>query len=402
MLLLLVTSSIQGQPSSGGPVATMDSDTISVRSVGAVGDGKSDDTGAFMEAVRRAHSERKPVYVPRGLYRISKPIVLENASLIGPDAGAWPADTDAVPVIVPAHRDAPCVELKAGGSLKGICIRYEWDKEPEAGPPAVLVSGIGAWVSCVKIMYPWDGIVTDGVSNVGRLNLADVFIVSPRNIGVRVTGTWDVPALRNVEVWNAGPVARPLAKGIGFDLGKNDLIRLTDCFAFAMGTGFLLRDRIPGCKIEGGTWGVMTGCSTDYCGIGIEVRGENTVSVSGGTYWQHHQSLIVDGDKARVRVTGAELKSNGSPAVEVRDSDHVVITGCSLLRPMKEHTPPAAALIGGRTILQGNHIQSAGPGIAIGPKVRDAVINGNMLDVKGAEIEDKRAQPKTPPGSHVE
>lgn len=365
--------------------------SIDVRSLGAVGDGKTDDTAPFLKAVRLAGDQKKPIYVPRGVYRVGKTVVLENAALTGPDPGAWPADTDAIPALIPTHRDGPCIELKAGGSLKGICIRYEWDKEPEEGPPAVLVSGIGAWVSSVKLMYPWDGIMADGVSNIGRLNIADVFIVSPRNIGVRVTGTWDVPALRNIEVWNAGPVARPLEKGIGFDLGKNDLIRLTDCFAFAMGTGFLLRDKIPGCKIEGGTWGVMTGCSTDFCGVGINVQGDHTVSVTGGTYWQHHQSLIVDGDKARVRVNGAELKSNGSPAVDVRRSDHVVITGCSLLRTMEEHQAPAVTLTGGRTILQGNHIEAQGPGIVIGEKVRDLVMTGNLIAAKGAKVEDRRA-----------
>lgn len=374
-------------------IAHANPDSINVRSLGAKGDGKSDDTIAFMEAAAAARKERRTIYVPRGTYRIGKPIVLENAALHGPEPGAWPADTDATPVIIPTHRDGPCVELKAGGSLRGICIRYEWDKEPEAGPAAVLVSGIGAWVSSVKLMYPWDGIMADGVSNVGRLNIADVFIVSPRNIGVRVTGTWDVPALRNIEVWNAGPVPRGLEKGIGFDLGKNDLIRLTDCFAFAMNVGFLLRDKIPGCKIEGGTWGVMTGCSTDFCSIGIKVEGENTVSISGGTFWQHHNGLIVDGEKARVRLTGAEVKSNGAPAVTVQSADHVIVSGCSLLRPMKEHAGPVVEVMGGRAVLQGCHIEGHGAGIVIGAKAGEVVMNGNLTDTKEPKVEDRRAAP---------
>jgi len=365
-------------------------ESINVRSLGAAGDGRADDTGAFLTAIARASEEKKPVYVPRGVYRIGKPLVLQNTALCGPDGGAWNADTDALPVLVPTHRDGPCVELKAGGSLKGLCIRYEWDKEPEGGPPAVLVSGVGALISAVKIQYPWDGIMTDGVSNVGRLNISDVFIVAPRNIGVRVTGTWDVPALRNIEVWNLGPVPRPLEKGIGFDLGKNDLIRLTDCFVFAMGTGYLLRDKIPGCKIEGGTWGTMSGCAADYCPVAVRVEGEHTVSITGGSYWTHGPGLLVDGRRARVRLHGAEIKSNNGSAVEIRESDHVVVTGCSLLRPMEEYTPPAVMLIGGRIVLQGNHIESKSVGIVIGGKVRDVVLSGNLMDTKGAAIEDRR------------
>ncbi len=387
---LLVLGSILAAVASAS-IAHANPDSINVRSLGAKGDGKADDTAAFMEAAAAARKERRTVYVPRGVYRIAKPVVLENAALHGPEPGAWPADTDATPVIIPTHRDGPCVELKAGGSLRGVCIRYEWEKEPEAGPAAVIISGIGAWVSSVKLMYPWDGIMADGVSNVGRLNIADVFIVSPRNIGVRVTGTWDVPALRNIEVWNAGPVPRGLEKGIGFDLGKNDLIRLTDCFAFAMNVGFLLRDKIPGCKIEGGTWGVMTGCSTDFCSIGIKVEGENAVSISGGTFWQHHNGLIVDGEKARVRLTGAEVKSNGAPAVTVRSADHVIVSGCSLLRPMKEHAGPVVEVMGGRAVLQGCHIEGHGAGIVIGARAGEVVVNGNLTDTKGPKVEDRRA-----------
>jgi hypothetical protein len=380
-----------GQAGSGQEAAMGES--INVRALGAKGDGKADDTPAFEEAIRRAAAGQGAVFVPKGFYRLSKPLTLENIGMRGPDPGAWVADTDALPVLVPQQRDAPCIVMKAGASLKGICIRYDWEREPEAGPPAVLVTGIGAYLSQLKLMYPWDGIMADGENNIGRLNIADVFIVAPRNIGVRVTGTWDVPTVTNVEVWNLGPVPRALEKGIGFDLGKNDLIRMTDCFVFAMNIGFLLRDEIPGCKIRGGTWGVLTGCSTDYCSIGIEVRGENTVSVGGGTYWNHHQSLIVDGERARVRVAGAELKSNGAPAVEVRRADHTVISGCSLLRPMEKFQFPAVHLTGGRVTLTGCHLQSTTEGIVIERRIASALAQGNTIETAAGKAIINRAAP---------
>lgn len=370
LCLLLTAGSIQMAFSSSG---------INVRDCGARGDGKADDTVAFETAVRRGRSRRVPVFVPRGTYRLHRPIVLEDQVLTGPDAGAWCADTDALPVLVPQHRDAPGFILRAGASLQGICIRYDWKQEPESGPPAVRIQGIGAYLSRLKLMYPWDGILADGVSNIGRLNVENVFIVSPRNIGVRVTGTRDAPTLRNIEVWNAGPVPRPLARGIGFDLGKNDLIRLSDCFVFAMQTGFLLRDTIPGCRITGGTWGVLNGCATDFCSVGIAIQGEHTVSIAGGTFWNHHQGLIVEGSRARVRLSGVELKSNGAPAVEVRQADQVVVSGCSLLRTMEAHAGPAVRLQGGRTTLQGCHLQSVAEGIVIGAGVLSALVQGNTL-----------------------
>ncbi len=361
-------------------------DAVSVRDHGAIGDGVTDDTAAFEAAIDAAADMGGYVYVPSGEYRVTRPLTLEGIGMTGPAVGAWPADIDALPAILPMHHDGPAVHLLAGGSVQGLDITYDWQGgEPEDGPPAILISGIGCLVRDMRIRYAWDGILTDGMHNVGRLNIQDVFMVSVRNVGVRVTGTWDVPALRNIEVWNMGPVPRPLEQGIGFHLGKNDLIRVTDCFAFAMGTGFLIEDEIEGLEIEGGTWGVLTGCSTDYCPVGVHVRGGNTVSISGGTFWEHGQSLIVDGEEARVRLTGAELKSNGAPAVEVRAADHVVITGCSLIRNMEGYDAPAVVWSGGRLVLQGNMIEARGAGVVIEEGRGAGLIQGNLISCQDGQ-----------------
>jgi len=356
---------------------------VSVRDCGATGDGVADDTAAFQEAVARGVNDGKHVYVPRGTYRIASPIALKNIVLRGPEGAAWPADIDSLPSIIPTHRDGPAFHLTAGAALRGLDITYHWDSEPEHGPSAVLVSGIGVYISNVRVRYAWDGILTDGEHNVGRINFENIFMVAVRNVGVRVTGTWDVPRLHNIEVWNAGPVARGLDKGVGFLLGKNDLIRLTDCFAFAMQTGFLLDDAIDGCTIKGETWGVMNGCATDYCGTGIAVEGAHTLSVSGGSFWNHQTSLLVDGADARVRVSGSELKSNGAPVIDVRNSDHTVVTGCSILRPMEEYDPPAIVLRAGRTTIGSNHIESYGIGVQIAKGVRSVALHGNTIVTHG-------------------
>ena len=365
----------------GGAVAQ--TDMVSIRDTGAVGDGETDDTDAIIAAVQQARDTDQNVYVPKGEYRISRAIELDKVTLTGPVATAWPADANVLPSFRPVHSDGPAFHLLEGGGLSWVDITYPTDREIREGDLAVLVSGIGTYVSNARIRYAWDGILADGDHNVGRSNFENIFMVSIRNIGVRITGTWDVPRLHNIEVWNAGPVPRGLEEGIGFHLGMNDLIRMTDCFVFAMQYGFLFEDEIEGLEIDGPTWGVMNGCSTDFCGIGVEVRGDHTVSISGGSFWNHHQSLVVDGEGARVRMSGSELKSNGAPAVLVRNSDHVVITGNSLLRDMEEHRGPAVVLEGGRTVLGSNHIKSYGVGVQIQPEVKAAQIHGNSIDSHG-------------------
>lgn len=364
-------------------------DMIDVRDCGARGDGQSDDTAAFEQAVAQAQAARQQVYVPRGQYVLSRTLTLAGTGLTGPTIGAWPADIDALPSLLVSRSGGPALHLLAGASVQGLDFTCGGPTPERDGPPVILISGIGCYLRNLRIRYPWDGIVTDGKSNVGRLNIENVFMVSPLNVGVRVTGTWDVPALRNVEVWNAGPVPRGLQQGIGFHLGKNDLIRVTDCFAFAMRYGFLLADRIEGCEITGGTWGLLTGCSTDYCGTGVCVQGENTVSITGGTFWDHGEGLRVEGKGARVRLTGAELQSNGAPAVVVAGGDQTVITGCTLTRPMAGFPGPVVHHSAGTMLCNDNIITAvAGPGVRLEPAIAAAVVEGNLMRVTSPQLVD--------------
>jgi len=380
--ILLVLTAILGILSSAeNPVSGM----IDVRDMGARGDGVTDDTAALIKAVEKAKTGKTHVFVPRGRYRISKTIELEETSITGPPAAAWPADVDVLPSLLPVFHDGPAFILRAGASLSGLDITYVWDDPPTTGPAAILVSGIGASIRDMRIRYAWDGILADGKNNIGRTNLENIFMVSIMNVGVRMTGTWDVPRLNNIEVWNAGAQDsnRGMTRGIGFHLGKNDLIRMTDCFVFGMHYGFLLESKIPGCSIEGDTWGVMNGCATDFCAFGIEIRGNHTLSVSGGTFWDHASGLVVADGASRVRLSGSELISNGAAAIVIRECDHAVISGCSLLRPMESFSAPSVLLEGGSVVLGSNHIESQGPGVKIEPNVRSAIIQGNSINSHG-------------------
>ena len=360
---------------------------INVRNLGARGDGVADDTAAFKKAAELGKTNKMQVFVPRGKYRISQTIAIEETGITGPPSCAWPADVDTLPSILPVHTNGPAFHLLAGGSIQGLDITYSWRDQPTKGPAAILISGIGTTVRDTRIRYAWDGIIADGKSNIGRTNLENIFMVTIQNVGVRMTGTWDVPRLHNIEVWNAGAQEpnRGMTKGIGFHLGKNDLIRMTDCFVFGMQYGFLAESKIEGCEIKGDTWGVMNGCATDFCGIGIGIRGNHTLSVSGGSFWDHAMSLVVGEGKSRVRISGSEMQSNGAPTILVKDCDHVVITGCSLLRPMESFADPAALLQGGRTVLGSNHIESFGSGVQLEEGVISAVIEGNTIRTHGRE-----------------
>ena len=356
---------------------------VNVRTLGAKGDGKTDDTPAFLAAIEKAHAGEGIVLVPKGKYLISKSLDIEKLTLTGSGAGAWPADVDTLPSIIPIHRDGPAIIIGKGGFLRGIDITYNWKTEPTNGPAAVVITGVGAIVRDVRIMYAWDGILADGKNNIGRMDIENVFLKDIRNVGVRITGTWDASRLQRVEVWNTRNLKYKFLPGVGFILGKNDMLHITDCFVHGMRIGFKIIDKIEDCKIEGGTWAVMNGCATDYCTKGILVSGagRHRITVNGGSFWNHEESLIVSaGEKARVRVSGSELKSNGDAVVRVNSCDNTVITGCTLLRSMKRFDFPAVVLKGGNVVFGSNFIESHGPGIIIEQGVNSAIITGNLIE----------------------
>ncbi|RLD11139.1 MAG: hypothetical protein DRI44_04315 [Chlamydiae bacterium] len=131
------------------------------------------------------------------------------------------------------------------------------------------------------------------------------------------------------------------------------------------------------------TGAALGGNTSDFCNIGILVNGagRHRVTVNGGSFWCHEECLIVSaGDKSRIRISGSELKSNGASVIQINSCDNAVITGCTLLRPMKSHIDPAVVLNGGKVVLGSNFIESRGPGVVIEPGLSSAAITGNIIE----------------------
>ena len=78
-----------------------------VRDYGAVGDGITDDTKAFRDAVSAAGKDGLPVYVPGGNYKITDTITLSSVTLYGYETAAWTADTCDQPLIEQANMEKP-------------------------------------------------------------------------------------------------------------------------------------------------------------------------------------------------------------------------------------------------------------------------------------------------------
>ena len=254
-----------------------------VKDYGAVGDNKTDDTEAFKKAVSEAEKDGLPVYVPAGTYIISDTITLKSVTLYGYESGAWTADDCGLPKIEQAHMNAPLFDVRSG-SVAGLNIQSHGKSGDSTMKPTIQITGTGGRVSNMRIHTPYIGIATDDTSNPGRCFIENIFIVEAKEIGVYVAGTYDVPCVNNVEVWNPEETC-PIA----FKFAHNDDIRCVNLFAFNANVGFSIEK-----SKTGSCWGSFTNCSVDYTSIGFKVgEGDHHVTIVGGTWWTHHMGLNV-------------------------------------------------------------------------------------------------------------
>jgi len=298
---------------------------LNLRDFGAVGDGKADDTVAITDAIQAGRERRLPVYFTRGEYRVTKPLVIEAQSLIGSEAAGWNADVCPMPRVMVDHAGGSAVTMQDGASIHGLAFAYDRRCDTRY-PETVLLAGIGLALSNVCIQYPDDAIIADGKNNIGRLNIENIFIVAPRGTGVYVTRTHDIATLRSIEVWNN---AKEMFPGPAFKFGHNAGLRAIHLFAYNVEVGFeVVEDG------KEGTWATFAECGTDFCNVGWSVKGNarHDFGITGGYYRNHHESLRIDSRRSNIRVSGAELKSNGAPAVVSQACHSLIMNACRFWR----------------------------------------------------------------------
>ena len=380
----------------GSSAGDTNKDYLNIYDFGAKGDGSTDDTQAFQNAITRASSTAQPIFIPNGTFLITDTLKLNSVTMYGHVSGAWPADRDKLPKLVTKMTDKPLLVI-ASGSLSGIAIDCKYPKDTEAEPTIKLTSP-GGYISNVKISNPWTGIYFDDSNmqayNPGRVNIENVFMVSVQNMGVYAAGTLDVANLRNIEVWTPQGTSENFPKkGIGFYFGKNDNLRASDLFVFNAQTGYYIKG---GDWDENGChWGTLSNCSVDYTSYGIVMgptddiqNGANYLTVTGGSYWTHNGAIKTDEKfDGYLTVTGAELRSNGQPAVQIGGGKNVSLSGCLISREFTDIDNYALQITGGKNVVVGNSIiNSTSKAVAI-TTPGALVFEGNIITYKSTAID---------------
>ena len=260
----------------------------SVRDFGAKGDGRTDDTRAFQEALDAAgRGGGGIVFAPRGNYlfdgnlRVPSAVTLEGTFHCVPahngirDPGLPKPGDDGTTLLVKAGRGQeqgePFLSLTTNSAVKGLVIYYP-DQDPKGTPVpypwAIAMRGKNPAVLDVELLNPFQGIDT---TTSERHHIRNVH-GQPLRRGILVDQVYDIGRIEDVHFnpwWSISEavIQFMVTQGEAFILGKTDWEYMVNCFSIIYHTGFLFTEFKHG---PGNV--LLTQCGHDIAPVAVRVE----------------------------------------------------------------------------------------------------------------------------------
>ncbi len=384
------------------PTASVDSQ-YNVRDFGAVGDGKTDDTAAFQRALQAAGGAGGGVVLaPRGSYRIAGNLRVPMGVTL---TGIWQS--------VPSHagiRDAgqpkpeygttllaeagegsedgpPFIELTTNATLRGVVIYYPKQDPtavPRPYPYAVALRGNNPSIVDVELLNPYNGI--DASEN-QRALIRNVH-GQPLRRGIYVDQIYDIGRIENVH-WNPWWSMHPSlfewqrANGEAFIFGRTDwhYVLNTFCFGYRIGYRFI---ESPKGVCNGNFLGIGADDCQEAC-VMVEQSAPMGLLITNGEFVSFHgpnPTMIVVGPKhtGTVRFVNCSCWGPNKQIARLAGRGTVGFSDCTFMQWDKDKEGRAALQVESGTLLvRGCEFRDAGKQVALGPKVRRAVIAENVF-----------------------
>ena len=353
-------------------------DDLNVKSYGAKGDGLTDDTAAFRNAISAAQSlKRNGVYVPMGKYVITGSLTLNQSELIGRLSGGWPEDSMPMPTLLLRYYAGPGLILQNGATVHGLALNYDNGSPATPNSPAISLQGVGNSLTSLRIQNPYDGITTLGTSTPGRVTFSDILIVQPKNVGVHLTRSYDYVQFRHIEVRCPGV----MSSGAAFRFGRVDEGSWIGLLASNCATGLeFYTDTNSG----GGTFtGSLAGCSTVGCATGVTITGDHKVKLTGGDFANLHFGAVVNGTNAQVILDGARWRADSDQAIKVTRAANVLVASSQFSRAAAVSAPLVSVDNCTTITLNGSDFLAGSTGLQLGSGVARAIISGNSFEDGG-------------------
>ncbi len=371
---------------------------------GAAGDGETDDTAAFQEAMDAAWAAGGGVvWAPTGEYLFEgsldmpREVTLRGVYHYAPAHAGIRDGSDELPeygtvFLVRGGRGqdesgTPFITLNNNSTLQGVCVYYP-DQDPEGPEPvpypyAVAMRGNNPALIDVELLNPYNGV--DARRN-QRALVRNVH-GQPIHIGLIADAIYDIGRIENVH-WNPWwSLGTPLYEwqeqnGTAFIFGRSDWHYVHNTFAFGYHVGyhFIATD-------TGATNGNFLGIGADRCHTAVLVE----ASFPYGLLITNGKFVSFEGEEpVMVRVTdeheGVVRFVNCSfwgPAdrIAIIDGEGTVAFGDCNFHMWGRHDEPKEAILarGGSVMVRGSEFHQDLPQITLEEGVTRAIITENFL-----------------------
>jgi len=366
---------------------------VNVRDFGAAGDGKTDDAGALMGAMKAAAGAGgSTVLLPPGNYLCKQPLdVPENVVV----EGAFRAPTartqnhGSTLLASTGAGDAegtPFITLHQNSTLHGLTVFYPEQKQ--TNPPVPYpwcVRGIGDNCSLVDVLLvnPYQA-VDFGTHPAGRHWIKSLY-AQPLYRGIFIDQCYDVGRVEDVHLWpfwggwegELGKFTRE--QGIGFQLGRTDWEYMLNCFCIGFSVGFQFLKTKAGAPNA-----VLTQCGSDVGPLAVRVE---QVMEHAGVSFVNGQFMtgieIKPTNRGPVKFTACGfwgIPTTASHAV-LEGSGHTTFTSCHFngWDRSRAGAPAIHARRGGVTVTACDFMDAGKTQVVIEPEVDAALVFGNRL-----------------------
>jgi hypothetical protein len=393
-LVLLLSGAVWGQSGPG---------TLNVRDYGAKGDGQTDDTAAFQQALDAAATAGGgTVLAPRGAYFFAGHLSVPQAVTL---SGIWQS--------VPAHngiRDRglpkptddgttflvtegagseagpPFITLGTNSTLKGVVIYYPRqrpDDVPSLYPWAIAMRGKNPAVLDVELLNPYSGI--DASRNERHL-IRNVH-GQPLRRGIFVDAIYDIGRIENVHFnpwWSNRPklMAWQMANGEAFILARSDwqYVLNTFCFGYNVGYKFAI-SRAGVCN------GNFLGLGADDCqrAVVVEDSAPFGLLITNGQFVSFHgpdptMIEVTDKHKGSVRFVNCAFWGPCQQIAKIAGRGTVGFSDCTFVQwDSKREGRHALQVASGTVLVRGCEFRANRPQIELAEAVDRAVITDNLF-----------------------
>jgi len=378
-------------------------DRFDVRQYGAKGDGQTDDTAAFQKALDAAgQAGGGIVYAPRGNYffagHLSVPggVTLEGVWKSVPShtgirdrGGPKPTDDGTTLLVTESagkEDGPPFITLTQNATLRGVVVYYpnqKADDEPVPYPYAVAMRGNNPAVLQVELLNPYNGI--DATRNQRHL-IRDVQ-GQPLRRGVLVDGIYDIGRIENVHFnpwWSLKPklFQWQMNNGEAFIFGRTDwqYVLNTFCFGYKVGYRFI-QTKAGVCN------GNFLGIGADDChtALVVDACAPMGLLITNGEFVSFHgpdptMIAVSPTNRGAVRFVNCAFWGPCNQIARIDGRGTVGFSDCTFVQwDSKKEGRHALQVEGGSVLVRGCEFQQDRAQIALGEKVRRAVVSDNLF-----------------------